>query len=207
MDQRSVTESSSETNEISSVKENNQDQLVSKILRPYNALRNLYGPRTALIIASEQSLRVPDDLKTFTDGENGVNVHYTKKLPLVNSRHPPIDVIVFIYKVFDQDSFKTIKDSLPYIDIQYLVGKCIILVTHENEFCRSDLTEIETFAGTYGLPIYFATKQMDSSGRKRLQIPTNLMALYCPRNGRDVNSLLANATLVRSSRWCTNSEN
>ncbi|KAK0054137.1 centromere protein M isoform X1 [Biomphalaria pfeifferi] len=202
MDERSSVENSN----ASSTNENRPDQVVPKIVRPYHALRNLHGHRTVLVVASETTLNIPDDLKTFTEGENGVSVHFTKKLPLANSRHPPIDVIVLVYKVFHKDSFQTIKDSLPYIDIQYMIGKCFILVTSDSKFCRTDVAEIEDFAGAYCLPIHFVLKEKDREGVQRLQIPSNLMALYCPRSGKDTNSLLANATLVRSARWCTPSE-
>ncbi|XP_059177428.1 uncharacterized protein LOC131956837 [Physella acuta] len=174
-----------------------------KILRPYSFLRNIHIPRTVLVIASEQCLSVPQDLKTFTEGDNGVHVYYTKKLPLSNNINLPIESIVLVYKIFDRDSLKAIKDSLPYIDVRYLVGKCFILVTSDKEFCSGDTEEIENFASSYHLPIHFVSKTQDagSDGKPRLQIPSNLMAIYCPPVGSDVNSLIINATIARSSQW------
>ncbi|XP_059171400.1 uncharacterized protein LOC131952653 [Physella acuta] len=171
---------------------------VDKILRPYSFLRNIHIPRTVLVIASEQCLSVPHDLKTFTEGDNGVHVYYTKKLPLSNNINLPIESIVLVYKIFDRDNLKAIKDSLPYIDVRYLVGKCFILVTSDKEFCSGDTEEIETFASSYHLPIHFFSKTQEagSDGKPRLQIPSNLMAIYCPPVGSDVNSLIINGHLL-----------
>uniref|UniRef100_A0A0B7B3U0 Centromere protein M n=1 Tax=Arion vulgaris TaxID=1028688 RepID=A0A0B7B3U0_9EUPU len=172
-----------------------------KILRPFNALRHLYSPRTILVICSENCLNIPEDLKTFTEGDNGVHVHFTTKLPIQNyDKHPAVDAVVLVYKVFNQNSLKTIRDSIPYIDVRYLVGKCFILVTSDAEFHQTDVYEIETLANSYMLPIHYISKVKNPDGRDppRLQIPSSLMSIYCPPVGSDVNSLIINAAVMKS---------
>ncbi|CAL1534845.1 unnamed protein product [Lymnaea stagnalis] len=172
------------------------------ILRPHNTIRNLYGPRTALVIAHEHCLRIPDDLKTFTEGEHGVNVRYTKKLPLKNTNHPPIDAIVMVYKIGDKDSFNTIKQSLPLVDIKYLLSQCFILVVSDGDVFGGDLKEIENFSRLYHLPFHCAYRRKDPEGKglQRLQIPSNLMSIYCPPAGSDVNPFVIAANLVRNEQ-------
>ncbi|CAG5135756.1 unnamed protein product [Candidula unifasciata] len=119
------------------------DSRPTKFLRPFHSIRNIYEPRTILVLAAENCLNVPEDLKTFTEGDNGVHVRFTTKLPLPNpGAHPPIDVVVLVYKVFNKDSLKTIKDSIRYIDVRYLVGKCFILATSESRWKRTGSTAV-----------------------------------------------------------------
>ncbi|BFZ18394.1 hypothetical protein BsWGS_21433 [Bradybaena similaris] len=177
-----------------------------KILRPFNEPRNIYKPRTLLVIASENCLNVPEDLKTFTEGENGVHVRFATKLPLSShDNHPPIDAVALVYKVFKKDSLKAIKDSIRYIDVRFLVGKCFILAISDVEHSLADMYEIETFASNYQLPIHYVSKvkNLDEKGDARLQIPSSLMSIYCPPIGSDVSSLIISAAMARSSRLLT----
>lgn len=188
---------------VSSIAAAQSDSRSIKLLRPFQSIRNIYDPRTILVIAAENCLNVPEDLKTFTEGGNGVQVRFTTKLPLSNpDAHPPIDAVVLVYKVFNKDSLKTIRDSIGYIDVCFLVGKCFILATSDFEFSLADVYEIETFASSYQLPIHYVSKMRkpDGKGLARLQLPSSLMSVYCPPIGSDVNSLIINAAISRGSR-------
>ncbi|XP_005102654.1 uncharacterized protein LOC101852337 [Aplysia californica] len=188
----------SESNNLST---SQNEGLSSKIIRPHHVLRNIYSPQTLLVVASEGCLTVPDDLKTFTEGDNGVLVRYTKSLPLESgNKSAPIDAIALVYKVFSGDSLKTIKDSLPFIDVRYFLGKCFILVVSGEDFCPKDTYEIEQFASQYHLPIHFASL-IKGSGQSRpvLQVPSHLLSVYCPPVGCDVSRLIIDATIVKTT--------
>ncbi|GFR73022.1 hypothetical protein ElyMa_000394400 [Elysia marginata] len=91
-------------NEGQTSSENSTIESNDKILRPHNKLRNIYDLRTLLVIAAEGCLKLPHDLKTFTEGDPKVNVLYTSKLPLMNyDKHPPVEAIALVCKVYCQD--------------------------------------------------------------------------------------------------------
>ncbi|RUS77901.1 hypothetical protein EGW08_014332 [Elysia chlorotica] len=170
-----------------------------KILRPHNDLRNIYEMRTLLVIAAEGSLKVPDDLRTFTEGDPRVNVRYTSKLPLPNfDKHPPVDAIALMIKVFCEDSFITIKKCLPLIDARYFAGKCFILAFSDFEFNEGNIPNICKLAEQYHLPLHYAIKKkgMPQKGvHARLQVPQRLLSIYCPPVGCDVSTATIMAAL------------
>ncbi|KAK3785405.1 hypothetical protein RRG08_045626 [Elysia crispata] len=163
----------------------------AKILRPHNVLRNIYDLQTLLVVAGEGCLKLPEDLRTFTEGEPRVNVRYTSKLPLINfDKHPPVEAIALVCKVYCQDSLITIEKCLPLIDARYFAGKCFILAISDNEFIEDDVTDIKKVADRYHLPLHYAIKRKapQKGVPARLQIPHRLLSIYCPPVTCDVST-------------------
>merc|ERR1711915_798096 len=121
---------------------------------------------TLLVIASEGTLRVPQDLAMFTKGDNRVLVHHTKGLPFDHNKNIRVDAIALVYKLFKKDSLIAIKESLPYIDVSFFAGKCFILVTSAEQFCPGDTSEIKEFAQSLCLPIHFVSKSNQNLDQK-----------------------------------------
>lgn len=177
------------------VSEDNDD---IKVLRPHNKLRNIHDLRTLLVIAAEGCLKVPEDLKTFTEGNPRVNVRYTSKLPLVNyDKHPPVDAIALVCKVYCQDSLNLIERCIPLIDVRYFAGKCFLLAVSDVEYCEEDTVAIYTLAEKYNLPLHFTVKKKGAhkDTHVALEVPSHLLSIYCPPVGCNVSTSLILAAM------------
>lgn len=112
------------------------------MLKAFNKMPSIY--RAVVLIVGAPGVGKHQLAKALVAAGNNqppLQVRTVTHLPLpeeTQSRRPRIDFIIFMVDQTNRQSFMTVKQSLQFLDLTYMMGKiCFVLTQVNNTICRS----------------------------------------------------------------------